>query len=80
MKQLGSGSRMTGIHEMALGVATVLKSGAAPNPLPVDLWGYAPDDGADLLRCLADQCADAGIAVQEMRADPDDAGSSNPRN
>lgn len=61
---------MAGIHEIALGIASVLRSGAGPNPLPVDLWGYAPDDGADFLRHLADECADAGIAVQEIRADP----------
>ena len=61
---------MAGIAEMALGIATVLRSRAAPNPLPVDLWGYAPDDGADMLRHLADECADAGIVVQEIKADP----------
>lgn len=61
---------MAGINEMALGIAAVLRSGKAPNSLPVDLWGYAPDDGADLLRHLADECADADIADQEMRADP----------
>ena len=61
---------MAGIAEMALGIATVLRSGSAPNPLPVDLWGYAPDDGADMLRHLANECADAGILIQEIRADP----------
>ena len=61
---------MAGIPEMALGIATVLRSGSAPNPLPVDLWGYAPDDGADMLRHLTNECADAGIVVQEIRADP----------
>ena len=61
---------MAGIHEMALGIATVLRSGSAPNPLPVDLWNYASDEGADFLRHLADECADAGIAVKEIRADP----------
>ena len=61
---------MAAIAEMALGIATVLRSRAAPNPLPVDLWGYAPDDGADMLRHLADECADAGILIQEIKADP----------
>ena len=55
---------------MALGIASVLRSGVAPNPLPVDLWGYAPDDGADMLRHLVNECADAGIVVQEIKADP----------
>lgn len=61
---------MAGIAEMALGIASMLRSNATPNPLPVDLWGYAPDDGADLLRHLADECADAGIIIQEIKADP----------
>lgn len=61
---------MAGIAEMALGIATVLRSGSAPNPLPVDLWGYAPDDGADLLRHLTEECADAGIVIKEIRVDP----------
>lgn len=49
---------MAGIHEIALGIAAVLRSGAAANPLPVDLCGYAPDHGADFLRHLVDKCAD----------------------
>lgn len=61
---------MAGVAEMALGIATVLRSGSAPNPLPMDLWNYAPDDGADLLRHLTNECADAGIAIQEIRVDP----------
>ena len=61
---------MAGVKEMALGIASALRSKIAPNPLPVELWGYAPDDGADLLRHLADECADAGISVHEIRADP----------
>lgn len=55
---------------MALGIASVLRSGSSPNPLPVDFKGYAPDDGADFLRHLADECADAGIAIGEIRVDP----------
>lgn len=61
---------MAGIAEMALGIASVLRSGSAPNPLPVDLWGYAPDDGAEFLRHLTDECADAGIVIKEIRVDP----------
>ena len=37
---------MAGMREMALGIATTLRSGIAPNPLPVELWGYAPEDAA----------------------------------
>ena len=52
---------------MALGLATVLRSGSAPNPLPIDLWNYAPDDGAELVRHLANECADAAIAIMANR-------------
>ena len=61
---------MAGLREMALGIASALRSKIAPNPLPVELWGYAPDDGADFLRYLADECADADINIHEIRADP----------
>lgn len=61
---------MAGIPEMALGIATVLRSGRAPNPLPVDFRGYAPDDGAEFLRHLTNECADAGIPIKEIRVDP----------
>jgi len=50
------------VREMALGIASTPRSGIAPNPLPVEFWDYAPDGGADLLRHLADECADGGGA------------------
>lgn len=55
---------------MPLGLASVLRTGSAPNPLPIDFWNYAPDDGADFLRHLTDECADAGIPIKEIRVDP----------
>ncbi len=61
---------MAGVREMALGIASTLRTGLAPNPLPIELWGYAPDDAADLIRHLVDECADAEIPIREMRADP----------
>lgn len=61
---------MAGIAEMALGIASVLRWGSAPNPLPVDFKGYSPDDGAEFLRHLADECADADIPIKEIRVDP----------
>lgn len=64
------GSTDGGIAEMALGIASVLRTGSAPNPLPIDFKGYAPDDGADFLRHLTDECADACIPIKEIRVDP----------
>ncbi|MBA3527430.1 MAG: hypothetical protein H0T82_11005 [Sphingomonas sp.] len=61
---------MAGMREMALGIASALRVDAAPNPLPVELWGYAPEDAAQLLRYIVDECRDAGIAVERVAADP----------
>lgn len=64
---------MAGIAEMALGIASVLRSGSASNPFPVDLWNYAPDDGAEFIRHLTDECANAGVVIlKEIRVDPAD--------
>ncbi len=61
---------MAGVKEMALGIATALRSKIAPNPLPVELWGYAPEDAAQLVKLIVDECTDAGIVLREIRADP----------
>ncbi len=61
---------MAGVKEMALGIATTLRSGIAPTPLPVELWGHAPEDAAQLVKLVIDECVDAGIALREIRADP----------
>ena len=61
---------MAGMKEMALGIAAALRSKACPNPLPIQLRGYAPDDGADLLRYIIDECHDANIDIAEIKADP----------
>jgi len=61
---------MAGIAEMALAIASTLRSEIAPNPLPVELWGQAPDDAAQLVKLIVDECVDAGIALRELRVDP----------
>ena len=50
---------MAGIAEMALGIASVLRSGAVPNPLPVELCGHAPEDAAQLVKLVIDERVDA---------------------
>lgn len=60
---------MAGMKEMALGIASALRGGMGPNPLPVELWGYAPEDAAQLLTLIIDECADAGITLHEIRVD-----------
>lgn len=61
---------VAGIEEMALGIATALRSAIAPNPLPVELWGQSPEEAAQLVRLIVDECVDAGIALRELRVDP----------
>lgn len=61
---------MAGMKEMALGIATTLRSGMAPNPLPIAFWGYAPEDAAQLAKYIINECSDAGIELAELRADP----------
>jgi len=61
---------VAGIAEMALGIATALRSSNAPNPLLVELWGQAPEDAAQLVKFIVDECVDAGIALREVRVDP----------
>ncbi len=61
---------MAGIREMALGIAAALRSDAVLNPLPVEFWGYAPEDAALLLKCIVDECRDADIALEQVTADP----------
>ena len=61
---------MSGVRKMALGIASTLRSGIAPYPLPVELWSYAPEDAAQLVKLVIDECVDAAIALREIRADP----------
>ncbi len=61
---------MAGMREMALGIAAALRTDAVPNPLPVELWGYAPEDAAQLLKYIVDECRDADIAIEHITADP----------
>ena len=55
---------------MALGIATTLRSKVCPNPLPIQLRGYAPENGALLLRYIIDECHDANIGISQIKADP----------
>lgn len=61
---------MAGLGEMALGIASTLRGGIAPNPLPVEFWGQSPEDAAQLVKLIVDECVDAGIALREVRSDP----------
>lgn len=61
---------MAGMREMALGIASALRNDDVPNPLPVELWGYAPESAAQLLKYIVDECRDADIAVDQVTADP----------
>ena len=60
---------MAGIREIAIGVATVLQCSAEPEPLPLDLRGQSVDDAIFLMKQVIDECADAGLALHEVRFD-----------
>lgn len=60
---------MAGMREMALGIASAIQTGLAPNPLPVELKGCAAEDVVQLVKCLIHECVDASIAIKEIRVD-----------
>jgi hypothetical protein len=60
---------MAGMREMALGIASALRADAAPNPLPVEFWGYHPEEAAQLLRYIVDECGDADIPIEHVTVD-----------
>lgn len=57
---------MAGIAEMALGIASVLRSNSAPNLSPVDPWGVCSGRRPRVPRHLTDECADAGLPVRKI--------------
>jgi len=40
------------------------------NPLPVDLWGYAPEDAAQLVKLVIDECVDGAAPDRSTEAIP----------
>ena len=62
---------MAGREEIGIGVATLLASGQAPDPLPHSFRGQTLEEaGALVLQVLA-ECRDAGIGIARLDLDPD---------
>ena len=62
---------MTGLQEIALGIASVLQGSRAPEPLPVTFVGQSIKEAAELVRRIVGECRDAGIALHHVELDPE---------
>lgn len=62
---------MANLNEIALGLASVLRSDVGPEPLPVTLWGQSVADSLFLLKTIIRECHDANIHLHKVEADPE---------
>lgn len=59
---------MAGMHEISLGIATVLGSSSTPEPLYVDLRGQSTEEAILLIRKVVDECVDAEVRLGSVVA------------
>lgn len=62
---------MAEIREIAIGLATVLKTSREPEPLPITLRGQSLADAALLVRCVIRECSDAGVSLHKVEGPPE---------
>ncbi len=62
---------MANLSEIALGIASVLKSTEEPEPFPLTLRGQSLEDGAFLVKAIVRECRDAGIQLHKVETGPD---------
>lgn len=62
---------MAALQEIALGIASVLQSSPAPEPLPVTFVGQSIEEAAELVRRTVGECRDAGVALHHVELDPE---------
>lgn len=62
---------MAGPKETAIGIATILASEHAPNPVPLIFRGQSLQEAADLVYLVMSECEDAGIPLQRLELDPE---------
>ncbi len=62
---------MASVEEMAIGIATLLASEHAPNPVPLTFRGQSLEEAADLVLLATAECGDAGIPLQRLELDPE---------
>lgn len=58
---------MAEIREVAIGIATVLKSTTSPEPFPVTLKNQSLADAALLVRSIVRECTDAGVPLHMVK-------------
>lgn len=62
---------MASAKEAAIGIATLLASEHAPNPVPLTFRGQSLEEAADLVLLITAECEDAGIPLQRLELDPE---------
>lgn len=62
---------MSGLQEVALGIASVLQSSPTPEPLPVKFVAQSIEEAAELVRRTVGECRDAGVALHQVELDPE---------
>ncbi len=62
---------MAGSKETAIGIAMVLASEHAPNPVSLTIRGQTLQEAADLVYLVTAECGDAGIPLSRLELDPE---------
>lgn len=62
---------MTGPHEIALGIATVLGQPGLPNPMIISFRGQSLESAAEVVMAIISECEDAGIGIAKIELDPE---------
>ena len=60
---------MSGPHEIALGVASILGRPGSPNPLLISFRGQTIDSAAEIVEAIVSETGDAGIAIAKIELD-----------
>lgn len=62
---------MANAKEVALGIASVLGSEHAPDPLPISFKGQSLLEAGTIVLAIIAECRDAGIALDRVQMDPE---------
>lgn len=62
---------MAGPKEVAIGVASMLGTKRAPNPLTITFRGQPLREAADIVRMIVSECDDARIVIKKIEIDQD---------
>ncbi len=62
---------MANSEEVALGIASIVASVHAPNPVPIMLRGQSLPEAAYIIWKVVDECAAAGLGLEKIELDPE---------